>query len=57
MSEDSAILNGVGTESIGPALEGGFALLTGIVVGFALCWQEAVVCFLVCPFLVAGNYF
>jgi hypothetical protein len=38
MSEDSAILNGVGTESIGPALEGCFALLTGIIVGFALCW-------------------
>ena len=55
MSEDSHILNGIGTESIGPALEGGFALITGILIGFVMCWQEALVCLAVSPFLIAGN--
>ena len=55
MSEDSHILNGVGTESIGPALEGGFALLTGILIGLFMCWQEALVCIAVSPLLIIAN--
>ena len=55
MSEDPHILNGVGTESIGPALEGAFSLLTGILIGFIMCWQEALVCLAVSPFLIIGS--
>jgi len=55
MASDTAIVNGVSTESISPQLEGNFALLVGIGIGFWACWQEALVMMVVAPFLMLGG--
>ena len=38
MAKDTAVINGVSAESLGPTCESMLALLTGIVVGFYFCW-------------------
>lgn len=38
MAQDTSIINGVSTESLGPSMEGAFALLVGLAVGFWACW-------------------
>jgi hypothetical protein len=55
MASDTAIVNGVSTESLAPQLEGNFALFAGIGIGFWACWQEAAVMIFVAPFLMLGG--
>jgi ABC-type multidrug transport system fused ATPase/permease subunit len=55
MASDTAIVNGVSTESLAPQLEGNFALFAGIGIGFWACWQESVVMIFVAPFLMLGG--
>lgn len=38
MAQDTAILNGVSTESLASIAESMFALVTGITIGFYYCW-------------------
>lgn len=38
MAQDTAIVNGVSTESIAPQLEGNMALMAGLAIGFWACW-------------------
>lgn len=38
MAQDTSIINGVSTESLGPQLEGSFALIIGLIIGFIACW-------------------
>ena len=38
MAQDTAIINGVSTESLAPQLEGTCALVVGLVIGFIYCW-------------------
>ena len=38
MAQDTSLVNGVSSESIGPQVESGFAMLVGIVIGFYYCW-------------------
>jgi len=38
MAQDSALINGVSTESLGPYTDAFFALFGGLVVGFYWCW-------------------
>lgn len=54
MASDTAVINGIGTESIGPTSESLFGMVIGIGIGFYFCWQEALVCFLVSPIMVIG---
>jgi len=55
MASDTAIVNGVSTESIAPQVEGNFALIVGIGIGMWACWQEALVMMAVAPFLMLGG--
>ena len=38
MAQDSTIINGVSAESLGPAFQGGFAVVGGIAFAFYYCW-------------------
>jgi len=38
MAQDTSIINGVSTESLGPQVEGASAAIIGIVIGFYYCW-------------------
>ena len=38
MASDTSLINGVGSESLGPAVESMFAMLVGCVIGFIYCW-------------------
>lgn len=38
MAQDTSIINGVSSESLAPQLEGGLAMVTGLVIGFIACW-------------------
>ena len=38
IASDTALINGVSAESLGPQLEAMFALCTGLVLGFVFCW-------------------
>lgn len=55
MAQDTSIINGVSTESLGPSMEGAFALLVGLAVGFWACWQVALVALVVSPVLAVGS--
>jgi hypothetical protein len=45
----------VSTESLAPQIEGGFALIVALGIGFWACWQESVVCLVVSPAMIIGN--
>jgi ABC-type bacteriocin/lantibiotic exporter with double-glycine peptidase domain len=55
MAQDTSIINGVSTESLGPQMEGLFALSVGLIIGFVSCWQMALICLAVSPVMVIGN--
>jgi len=38
MASDTSLVNGVSSESLGPQVESGFAMLVGCVIGFYYCW-------------------
>jgi len=51
MAEDTSIVNGASSESLGPITEACFAIFGGIGVGFYLCWQMALICLGAVPLL------
>lgn len=55
MAQDTSIINGVSSESLGPICEASFALLVGIIIAFYFCWQEALICLIISPFMVVGS--
>lgn len=55
MAEDTSIINGVSTESLGPALDGMFAMLVGIGIGFAYSWKLSLICLGLAPLMVLGS--
>lgn len=56
MASDTSLINGVSTESLGPQAEGMCALFGGLVIGFIYCWQQSLVCLVVSPVMIIGNY-
>lgn len=54
MATDTTLVNGVSSESLGPQFESGFAMLTGMGIGFYYCWQMSVVMIVTCPFMIIG---
>jgi len=38
MAADTAVINGIGSESIGPSSESAFGMVIGIGIGFYFCW-------------------
>lgn len=57
MAQDTAVLNGVSTESLASIAESIFALVTGISIGFYYCWQLALVCLGCVPLMALGSFF
>ena len=55
MAQDTSIINGVSTESLGPQIEGAAAFLLGIAVGFFYSWKVSLVVLLVSPIMAIGN--
>lgn len=56
MAEDSATINGVSTESLGPQVDGFCGLLVAIVIGFIFSWKVALSCIAIAPFMSIGQY-
>jgi ABC-type multidrug transport system fused ATPase/permease subunit len=54
MAEDSAIINGVSTESIGPQLDGIGGLVIGLAIGFVFSWKVSLVCLGLAPIMSIG---
>lgn len=38
MAQESAIINGASSESLGPYTEAFFAIVGGVIIGFYFCW-------------------
>ena len=38
MAQDTSLINGVSSESLGPQVESAFAMLVGVIIGFYYCW-------------------
>lgn len=55
MASDAQTVNGVSAEGLASSLEGGFAILVGVVIGFAYNWQISLVCLGCVPFMVFAN--
>jgi ATP-binding cassette subfamily B (MDR/TAP) protein 1 len=54
MAQESSLINGVSTESIGPQVEAFFAVFVGLAIGFGFCWQESLICLALTPFMIIG---
>lgn len=54
MAQESAIINGASSESLGPYIEGAFAVFGGLIIGFVFCWQESLVTLGCIPLIVIG---
>lgn len=55
MAADSAIINGVSTESLAPTIEGQMALLGGIGIGCYFCWPMGLICLGLSPLMAVGG--
>lgn len=56
MAQESAIINGASSESLGPYCESVFAIVGGLVLGFYFCWQEALITLACVPAIIIANY-
>lgn len=56
MAQESSIINGASSESLGPYVESVFALCGGLVIGFIFCWQESLITLACVPAIVLANY-
>lgn len=54
MASDTSLINGASTESLGPYSDAFFAMFGGIIMGFYLCWQMALICLGLTPFMTLG---
>ena len=55
MAEQTAVINMAAGESAGPILEATFALFGGIAISCFYCWQVALCCMGLIPFIVFAN--
>lgn len=56
MAQDTSLINGASSESLGPYSDGLFALLGGLALGFYFCWQMSLICIGMTPFMTLGQY-
>ena len=56
MAQETSLINGAASESLGPYTESIFALFGGLGIGFYFCWQESLVTLGCIPFIIAGQY-
>jgi ABC-type bacteriocin/lantibiotic exporter with double-glycine peptidase domain len=55
MAEDTSLINGAGSESVAPAVEGIFAMITGIAIGMFYSWKLSLTALLISPILMIGS--
>jgi ATP-binding cassette subfamily B (MDR/TAP) protein 1 len=55
MASDAQTINGVSAEGLASSLEGMFAVLAGVVIGFAYNWKMSAVCIGCVPFMIVAN--
>jgi ATP-binding cassette, subfamily B (MDR/TAP), member 1 len=56
LSSEAQIINGASTEGLGSMLDAGFAVLTGVGIGFYFSWRMALVCLAITPFNAISGY-
>ena len=56
MAQESSIINGASSESLGPYSESVFAIGGGLALGFYFCWQEALITLACVPAMIISNY-
>lgn len=54
LSQDTSTVNLAAGESVGPIVEGLFALMGGIIIALFFCWQVALICIFVVSLFVIG---
>lgn len=57
MAEDTAILNGVSSDSVSVMVEGLFSVGCGVTIGFWFCWQVSLLCLACVPLMIIGSAF
>lgn len=55
MSQDAGVINALATQGIGPIVNGFMSVAMALIVGFYFCWQEALVCLCMAPFLALST--
>lgn len=55
MAEDTAIINSVSTESLGPVFDAFFALAVGLGIGFVYEWKISLICLAAAPIMAIGG--
>ena len=55
MAEDTALVNGISTESIGPMVDGGIAITVGLAIGFFFSWKMALICLGLAPLMAISS--
>lgn len=56
MAQDTSLINGASSESLGPYSDGFFALVGGLAIGFYFSWEMSLVCLGMIPFMTLGQY-
>jgi hypothetical protein len=51
---DGLITKTASSDSVGPQVEGTFALIGGIIIGLSYCWPEALICIGLSPVMMIG---
>ena len=54
MAQDTSLINGASSESLGPYSDGFFALFGGLALGFYFCWQMSLIVIGFVPFMILG---
>ena len=56
MAQDTSLINGASSESLGPYSDGFFALFGGLALGFYYSWEMSLICLGLTPFMTLGQY-
>lgn len=55
MAQDTSVINMAATEASGPIAEATFALIAGVSIGCYYCWQVALICLGLIPFIIIAS--
>lgn len=56
MAQDTSLINGASSESLGPYSDGTMALFGGLALGFYYSWEMSLICLGLTPFMILGQY-
>jgi ABC-type multidrug transport system fused ATPase/permease subunit len=55
IASDAQVINGVSAEGLAMSLQGGFSVLSGVIIGLVFNWREALVCLGCVPLMILGG--